>query len=794
MTAAEPDDDQTLLTPHGHAAGGPEERTQVGPAEPPVRLRPDGPLTVPGYELGREIARGGMGVVYAARELALDRPVAIKVMLPNMLDAEFVREARIAARLPHPGVPPVHALGVLGDGRPFLAMKLVEGETLETLLRGRTDGPADRERFLAVFEQVCQAIGYAHARGVVHRDLKPANVMVGAFGEVQVMDWGLAKVIGADPDAPGGTEGGPAPEDPVATLAGLVKGTPSYMAPEQARSEPVDARADVFALGGVLAVVLTGRPPFVGNSVADTIVRAARADLDGVRSALDGCGADPDLIDLAKRCLHTRPWDRPADGRAVARAVAAYRAAVDDRLRRAERDRAVSAAEAREQRKRRRVWLGGAAVLAVAVTAGLGVVLAVQRRAAADLGAKNAELARTNDELVAAGARTGAALGRADERERLAVDAIGAFCRAVADNRAVKDDPQFADLRGALLRAPDEFCQRLRADLRTDSGAAAGPAVRLARVLLQLGKLRDALGRKDDGLAALTEADALLTRSGGPAAEWQLAAEVLVRKGIDQDALSDYPGALATFDRARVVLDARLRDRPADAAAREHLAQLLWCRALTLGRTEDQAEVLTVAGEAAGNAAEAARLDPTASGAHIVAFDIALLRANEYTKRHRPDDALRATEERGRPWPASGSGPRTPSRCSGARRTCWRSGRRSPNRWGAPPTPGPSCGGRSRSAATCWPGGRRAASTGRLWPLRSSISGPISTGARVRRTRCGRFERPARFMRCRTGPPPRTDRLRSSAGSAARGTWRAWCTTGPAGRPRPSPRSARCPG
>ena len=143
---------------------------------------------VPGYRVLREIARGGMGRVLAAHDLTLDREVALKILLPGANADRFVRESKITARLPHPGIPPVHALGTLADGSPFLAMKLIAGQTLADEMK-----TADRPRLLQAFTQVCQAVGFAHSRGVIHRDLKPANVMVGAFGEVQVMDWGLAK-------------------------------------------------------------------------------------------------------------------------------------------------------------------------------------------------------------------------------------------------------------------------------------------------------------------------------------------------------------------------------------------------------------------------------------------------------------------------------------------------------------------------------------------------------------------------------------------------------------------------
>jgi serine/threonine protein kinase len=223
-----------------------------------------GKVAVPGYEVLGEVARGGMGVVYRARDPRFERAVAIKVMHAGQDAQRFVVEAQVTAQLPHPGVPPVHELGRLADGRPFLAMKLIEGRTLGDEMKGAT--AADLPRLLAAFERICETVGFAHARGIVHRDLKPANVMVGAFGEVLVMDWGLAK---DSRRAEGGTRteatvalplvAAARAADTLQTLAGTVKGTPAYMAPEQARGEAVDSRADVFALGGILAAILTRR-------------------------------------------------------------------------------------------------------------------------------------------------------------------------------------------------------------------------------------------------------------------------------------------------------------------------------------------------------------------------------------------------------------------------------------------------------------------------------------------------------------------------------------------------------
>jgi tetratricopeptide (TPR) repeat protein len=344
---------------------------------------------IPGYHVVGEIARGGMGRVLAARELALDRDVAIKVLLPMAPAGRFVRESKITARLPHPGIPPVHALGTLADGSPFLAMKLIAGQTLSAEMKA-----ADRPRLLRAFVQVCQAVGFAHSRGVVHRDLKPANVMVGAFGEVQVMDWGLAKEL-AEPDAADdprvAEDGGFDDSTDPGTRAGAVMGTPGYMAPEQARGEPTDPRADVFSLGGILCALLTGHPPFRGDTSVELVRRAAAADLADAWDRLDGCGADADLVALCRRCLNAAPADRPATGQAVADELSAHLSGVEDRLRAAERGAAVAAAEVVVERRRRRQVFAAAAVAVAVLVAGiagttLGLFEARRQKAYAEQG------------------------------------------------------------------------------------------------------------------------------------------------------------------------------------------------------------------------------------------------------------------------------------------------------------------------------------------------------------------------------------------------------------------------
>jgi serine/threonine protein kinase len=243
------------------------------------------------YELVEKIGQGGMGTVFLARDHALDRPVALKVLnaAPDNAEARarMMKEAIIVARLEHPSIVPVHDCGVLPDGRYYYAMKLVRGKRLDEPA-GRPTALAER---LQLFQKICDAVAFAHANGVLHRDLKPQNIMLGAFGEVLVLDWGLAKQVG-EKTTPAAKEVDDAESlGPAQTGHGTVLGTPGYMAPEQARGEMdlIDERADVYALGAILYFLLTDQAP-AGEALPLTPPSPLRGE-GGVRGSKTNAGA-----------------------------------------------------------------------------------------------------------------------------------------------------------------------------------------------------------------------------------------------------------------------------------------------------------------------------------------------------------------------------------------------------------------------------------------------------------------------------------------------------------------------
>ena len=264
------------------------------------------------YTLVKEIARGGMGQIYFGEDSQLERQVAVKVssISQDGEDPRFTKEAKVLALLAHPNIVPIYTTGVDAQGRPFYSMKLVKGRTLQAVLTALKDGntAATKEytqaALLTVFRKVCDAMAFAHAKGILHRDLKPENIMVGEYGEVLVMDWGLAKILG-ERDAAGAVKAAASDTgDYGMTLEGEVMGTPQYMSPEQAEGmvAELDTRSDIYSLGGILYSILTLRPPVGGSTLAEVLGNVKSGVLSPMGTATlmaKGIGGRPEPMTVA---------------------------------------------------------------------------------------------------------------------------------------------------------------------------------------------------------------------------------------------------------------------------------------------------------------------------------------------------------------------------------------------------------------------------------------------------------------------------------------------------------------
>jgi predicted Ser/Thr protein kinase len=390
------------------------------------------------YRARRLHAQGGLGMVFLADDGELRREVALKTMKPllatdTLARLAFEREAEITGRLEHPGVVPIYGLGRDDRGRPFYAMRFIQGKTLGEAIdehhREAADDSVRFQRLIRQFIAVCETMAFAHSRGVIHRDLKPGNIMLGEYGETLVVDWGLAKRVGAAGEE---TRSLPSESLPLETMMGQVKGSPSYMSPEQARgdTDQIGVASDIYSLGTTLYVLLTARPPFPGKNAREVIERVRDGSF---RSPRDVRPQTPRPLDaICRKAMSREPAARYAGAGAMASDLERWLA-----------DEPVTAwSEPFLWRARR--WTRRHRSLVLASAVGLLVALVGLAIASARLEQKNRELDLRNVELVAANTKESEARQRAErllEKQLATLDGLTRFAVLTRPARAARNDP-----------------------------------------------------------------------------------------------------------------------------------------------------------------------------------------------------------------------------------------------------------------------------------------------------------------------------------------------------------------
>ncbi len=554
------------------------------------------------FRVLRPHARGGLGAVFVALDGELHREVALKQILDSHADdpvsrQRFLMEAEITGGLEHPGIVPVYGLGTYGAGRPFYAMRFIKGDSLkeaieryhanDELKKDPSRRSLELRKLLRRFTDVCNAIDYAHSRGVLHRDIKPGNVIVGTHGETLVVDWGLAKALGRiEP----GQESGERTLIPSSasgsaeTLPGSAMGTPAYMSPEQACGDldKLGPRSDVYSLGATLYCLLTGRPPFEGDDIGEVLRKVQRGEFARPRQLEPAI--DRALEAACLKAMAAKPDDRYASCRALADDIEGWMA---DEPVTAWREPWARRVRRWGRRNRTAVTAAAAAVLVALV--GTAAVLAVQTRANADLKKANTKLALANGKVTRANNELAASYQRERARFELAQEAIRMFHTGVSEDLLLKQK-EFGELRTRLLRGAQEFYRKLEGLLggQPDRDSRLG----LGRAYYEVGELTRQLDSMKDALAVHQRALALfedLAREAPTDAELRREVERShAAIAILLSSLGQKAEALAATERACSIAKELAEADPADSGRQSELA---WAEYLRGGFLCDNSRV-----------------------------------------------------------------------------------------------------------------------------------------------------------------------------------------------------------
>jgi eukaryotic-like serine/threonine-protein kinase len=476
----------------------------------------------------RPYAQGGLGVVFVALDTELNREVALKQILDRHADdqssrARFLLEAEITGGLEHPGIVPVYGMGVYENGRPYYAMRFIRGDSLKDalgLFHLRSSATSETEpasqqidgsgavrlddskgsrdlelrKLLRRFLDVCNAIDYAHSRGVLHRDIKPSNIILGRHGETLVVDWGLAKATGKGDAAAGERTMTPSSASGSAeTLPGSAMGTPAYMSPEQARGEidQLGPRSDVYSLGATLYCLLTGVSPIQHENVESVLRAVQKGEFPSPRELAPT--VDRTLEAVCLKAMALEPGDRYTSPRALADDIERWMAddpvtAVPDGCARR---------VARWSRRHRSATRAAAASLVVIAAVATVAALAIGREQAQTRGALKAERVARLDERKAR--------ELAQEQSQLALDAIREYNTGVAREFVLKQ-PEMENLRKSLLQAPIRFYRRLAQNIEHNGITDPGARARLGQAQIDLGEVINEIGMVEDAIVNFEQA------------------------------------------------------------------------------------------------------------------------------------------------------------------------------------------------------------------------------------------------------------------------------------------------